>query len=84
MFKKTKTRETTLLEPPSNLMHGTTLKQYNDPMAWHNQFFEVVTSNLDEENFKPLFKVVNMCRGTRKVQQRGSEYFLNQLSHTQR
>ena len=29
-------------------------KKYSDPNAWHNQFFSLVTTKIDEEIFKPL------------------------------
>ena len=52
MFKKTKSPELTLFESPSNLMRGRALKKYDAPEAWHNQFYELVTSNIDEDKFK--------------------------------
>ena len=30
-------------------------KKYSDPNAWHNQFYSLVTTKIDEEIFKPLF-----------------------------
>ena len=29
--------------------------EYSDPNAWHNQFYSLVTTKIDEEIFKPLF-----------------------------
>ena len=69
MFKKTKSPELTLFESPSNLMRGRALKKYDDPEAWHNQFYELVTSNIDEVKFKPLFKSGNMGRGNASISQ---------------
>lgn len=69
MFKKTKSPESTLFESPSNLMRGRALKKYDDPEAWHNQFYELVTSNIDEDKFKPLFKSGNMGRGNASISQ---------------
>ena len=69
MFKKTKSPESTLFESPSNLMCSRALKQYDDPKAWHNQFYELVTSNIDEGKFKPLFKAGNMGRGNASIRQ---------------
>ena len=69
MFKKTKSLELTLFESPSNLMRGRALKKYDDPEAWHNQFYELVTSNIDEDKFKPLFKSGNMGRGNASISQ---------------
>ena len=45
------------------------LKQYDDPNAWHNQIYELVTSNIDEGKFKPLFKAGNMGRGNASIRQ---------------
>ena len=69
MFKKTKSPESTLFESPSNLMRGRASKKYDDPEAWHNQFYELVTSNIDEDKFKPLFKSGNMGRGNASISQ---------------
>ena len=69
MFKKTKSPELTLFESPSNLMRGRALKKYDDPEAWHNQFYELVTSNIDEDKFKPLFKSGNMGRVNASISQ---------------
>ena len=56
MFKKTETKESDLFDAPSNLMCKRASDHYNDPKAWHNQFFKLVTSQVNEENFRPLFK----------------------------
>ena len=69
MFQKTKTPETTLFESPSNLLRGRALKKYDDPKAWQNQFYELVTSNIDEDVFKPLFKDGNMGRSNASISQ---------------
>lgn len=31
-------------------------KKYSDPNEWHNQFYSLVTTKIDEEIFKPLFR----------------------------
>lgn len=69
MFRKTKRTETTLFESPSNLMRGRALKKYEDPKAWHNQFYELVTSNIDEDVFKPLFKDTGLGRSNASISQ---------------
>ena len=51
------------------MMRGRALKKYDDPEAWHNQFYELVTSNIDEDKFKPLFKSGNMGRGNASISQ---------------
>ena len=69
MFQKTKTPETTLFESSSNLLRGRALKKYDDPKAWQNQFYELVTSNIDEEVFRALFKDGNMGRSNASISQ---------------
>ena len=51
------------------MMRGRALKKYDDPKAWHNQFYELVTSNIDEDKFKPLFKDGNLGRGNASISQ---------------
>lgn len=36
-------------------------KKYSDPNAWHNQFYSLVTTKIDEEIFKPLFPEGKKC-----------------------
>jgi hypothetical protein len=50
-------------------MRGRALKKYGDPKAWHNQFYELVTCNINEDAFKPLFKEGNMGRGNASISQ---------------
>lgn len=50
-------------------MRGRALKKYEDPKAWHNQFYELVTSNIDEDAFKPLFKDSGLGRGNASISQ---------------
>ncbi len=94
MFKKTKLPESTLFESPSNLMRDRALKKYDDPKAWHNQFYELVTSNIDEDVFKPLFKAGNLGRSNASISQlvaimimkegkRRGGHVPDQLPHTQ-
>jgi len=57
MFRKTDTTEQLdLFSTPSTYMKGRTIKKYEDPHAWHNEFFQYVTSKIKEETFRPLFK----------------------------
>jgi len=69
MFKKTKTSEATLFESPSMLLTGRALKKYDDPKAWHNQFYENVTCNIKEETFVPLYVDSNMGRSNASIRQ---------------
>jgi len=69
MFKKTKKSEATLFESPSMLQTGRALKKYDDPKAWHNQFYENVTSNIKEETFAPLYVDSNMGRSNASIRQ---------------
>lgn len=69
MFKKTKSPEATLFESPSNLMRGRAQKKYDDPKAWHNQFYELVYNNIDEDAFTRLFKDSGMGRPNASIRQ---------------
>lgn len=69
MFKKTNPSEATLFDSPSNMLRGRRLKAYEDPKEWHNQFYELVTSNIDEDVFRPLFKDSGMGRGNASISQ---------------
>jgi hypothetical protein len=61
MFKTTdKTSQLNLFSSPSNLLKKRAAKKYDDPKAWHNLFFQLVTSRIDEGAFSPLFKEGNM------------------------
>ena len=61
MFRKTDTNEQLdIFSSPSTYMKGRTAKKYEDPHAWHNEFYQYVTSKIDEETFRPLFKEGNM------------------------
>ena len=61
MFKKTKANpQLDMFSDPSLQMGKRATKKYNDPKAWHNQFFKMITSRIDEEMFRPLFKDGNM------------------------
>ena len=61
MFRKTDTNEQLdIFSSPSTYMKGRAAKKYEDPHAWHNEFYQYVTSKIDEETFRPLFKEGNM------------------------
>jgi IS5 family transposase len=61
MFRKTDTNpQLDLFTAPSNILPKRAQKKYTDPKAWHNQFFKLVTSQIDEEAFKPLFEETKM------------------------
>ena len=51
------------------MLRGRALKKYDDPKAWQNQFYELVTNNIDEDAFKPLFKDSNMGRSNASISQ---------------
>ena len=40
---------------PSMQLGSRASKKYSDPNAWHNQFYSLLTTKIDEEIFKPLF-----------------------------
>ena len=57
MFRETDTNtQMSLFDNPADLMGKRAVKNYEDPKAWFNQFYELVTSQVDESVFKPLFK----------------------------
>ena len=56
MFKKSSTnKQFELFNSPSCLMCGRESRIHDNPSAWHNKFYREVTSNIDEEIFRPLF-----------------------------
>ena len=61
MFRKTNTNpQLDLFTAPSNILPKRAQKKYTDEKAWHNQFFKLVTSKINEEAFKPLFEETKM------------------------
>lgn len=66
MFKKTNhTTQLDLFGDVATNLSGRASKRYNDPKEWHRQFYDLVTSRVDEEVFKPLFKEGNMGAPTK-------------------
>lgn len=55
MFKKTQVLQLNIFSSPSVLFSGKSLKMYDDENAWHNRFYQQVTSRIDENLFKPLY-----------------------------
>lgn len=55
MFKKTKVPQFNLFSSPSVLFSGKSQKMYDDKNAWHNRFYQEVTSRINENLFKPLY-----------------------------
>lgn len=56
MFKKSpKTKQFDMFNSPSGLLCEREGRLYDDHNAWHNTFYREVTSNIDEEIFKPLY-----------------------------
>ena len=56
MFKKTDPNpQLDIFTAPSMQLGIRASKKYSDPNAWHNQFYSLVTTKIDEEIFKPLF-----------------------------
>lgn len=56
MFRKTETKQLDMFTEPSMLMGERESKKYLDSTSWHNRFYSMVTSKIDEEIFRPLFK----------------------------
>ena len=60
MFREsTRNVQLDIFGEPSLSMCKRATKLYTDPKAWQNRFYELVTSQVDETIFKPLFKDVN-------------------------
>lgn len=56
MFKKTPDAgQFNIFTSPQSLYSGNSLKMYEDPQAWHNQFRQQVTMRIDEDIFRPLY-----------------------------
>lgn len=56
MFKKTDPNpQLDMFTAPSVQLGSRASKKYSDPNAWHNQFYSLVTTKIDEDIFKPLF-----------------------------
>lgn len=56
MFKKTAPNpQLDMFAAPVMQLGSRASKKYSDPQAWHNQFYSLVTTKIDEEIFKPLF-----------------------------
>lgn len=61
MFRKTNTNlQFSLFTTPSNILPKRAKKKYTNEKAWHNQVFKLVTSQIEEEAFKPLFEETKM------------------------
>lgn len=57
MYKESK--KASMIDCNSNIgntLHKRSLKRYNAPNLWHNQFLENVVNQVDESIFKPLFE----------------------------
>ena len=55
MFKKTDPNpQLDMFTAPVMQLGSRASKKYSDPQAWHNQFYSLVTTKIDEEFFKPL------------------------------
>lgn len=68
MFRETETNpQMSLFDNPADLMGKRAVKKYEDPKAWFNQFFALVTSQIDETVFTPLFKEGNMGAPTASI-----------------
>lgn len=62
MFKKTDPNpQLDIFTAPSMQLGSRASKKYSDPNAWHNQFYSLVTTKINEEIFKPLFPEGKKC-----------------------
>lgn len=55
MFKKTKAPQLNMFSSPSSILSGKSQKIYDDKAAWHNQFRQQVTTQIDESPFEALY-----------------------------
>lgn len=56
MFKKTNPNpQLDMFTSPTMQLGARALKKYTDPNAWHNQYFRMYTSKIDEERFRESF-----------------------------
>lgn len=56
MFRKSpKAKQFDIFSSPSGMLCEREGRLYDDPNAWHNTFYREVTSNIEEEIFKPLY-----------------------------
>ena len=61
MFKKTDPNpQLDIFTAPSMQLESRASKKYSDPNAWHNQFYSLVTTRIDEEKSKQLKHPPNM------------------------
>ena len=68
MFRKSgDAQQRDLFSSPEMFLGKRATKSYSDPGAWHNQFFSLVTSKIDEGIFSVLFKEGNMGAPTASV-----------------
>ncbi len=57
MFRETDTdAQMSLFENPVDFMGKRAAKKFDDPKSWFNQFHSLVTAQVDENVFRPLFK----------------------------
>lgn len=68
MFKKSSTTtQMDLFSSPEMFLGKRAMKSYSDPKAWHNVFFDLVTSRIDEDIFSVLYKGGNKGAPTASV-----------------
>lgn len=68
MFKKSGTTQPMdLFSSPEMFLGKRAMKSYSDPKGWHNIFFDLVTSKIDEDIFSVLYKSGNMGAPTASV-----------------
>ena len=70
MFKKSIiTGQLGIFTSPSSFMCKRESKQYDDEKEWHSQFYRNVTSQIDEEVFRPLYTKRNFGAPTKHIRQ---------------
>lgn len=60
MFRKSpNSSQLDIFTSPAALFRGESLKMYENPKAWYNQFREQVTMRINEDIFRPLYSQNN-------------------------
>ena len=68
MFRKSSTnKQLDLFSTPSNYLSVKDRTFLEDPKAWHNEFYQKVTCNIDEEKLRPLYKDSSLGAPTKNI-----------------
>ena len=63
MFKKTDPNpQLDIFTAPSMQLGSRASKKYSDPNLWHNQFYSLVITKIDEEIYNPQNEMLAFCK----------------------